>query len=501
MSGRRSRILLVAASVVLLGLLVQPRRAEAVYSCGGVNDSCSCGGSNFCICCNWGSGLSGNCVWYAWHMACCNWGDNLPWCTNANTWDNYASSNGYPVCSNPAKNRIFVCESYTTYCGTGQYGHVGWVDVAYANGSIDVREQGCNGWNGVRTRHWDAQYASPAVHYINRMGGGCGTCECTPGQSQSKSCGNCGTTTRTCQSNCQWGGWSSCSGQGVCSPGASQSRGCCDCGTQSRSCTSSCAWGSWSGCAGPDPNGGSEVCDTGEVGLCAEGRVRCVDGCRSCARVYDPVAEVCDGIDNDCNAEVDDGAPPIVGETRPEFAAELRDFSFPQRLEDGARGEVWASFVNVGSETWPARGIWLAPVIAAEGTASQLYDEATWESWNVASVLDEDVPPGETAVLRFSVATGADATGTVAERFRLQDPTGSFLACPTPEVEVRLTVEPDEGHQGAPGIGGGGDEPALHGGCSAGNENGTGGAGWLFSLLAAVFWLCRSRRALPVPLS
>ncbi|MCA9517184.1 MAG: M23 family metallopeptidase, partial [Myxococcales bacterium] len=35
-------------------------------------------------------------------------------------------------------------------------------------------------------------------------------CQCSPGQTQSQGCGRCGTQTRTCGGNCQWGGWSGC---------------------------------------------------------------------------------------------------------------------------------------------------------------------------------------------------------------------------------------------------------------------------------------------------
>jgi hypothetical protein len=87
---------------------------------------------------------------------------------------------------------------------------------------------------------------------------------CTPGQteSQSQSCGSCGTQTRTrtCTAQCGWSAWSSwgtCSSQGTCVPGTteSQTQGCGNCGTQTRTrtCTSQCGWGaygSWSTCTG-----------------------------------------------------------------------------------------------------------------------------------------------------------------------------------------------------------------------------------------------------------
>lgn len=92
-------------------------------------------------------------------------------------------------------------------------------------------------------------------------------CQCSPGQVQSKGCGNCGSQSRTCKSNCTWGGWSGCQGQGACAPGASQSDGCGNCGTRTRSCQSNCAWSGWSSCQGQ--------------GACAPGANQS-EGCGNC---------------------------------------------------------------------------------------------------------------------------------------------------------------------------------------------------------------------------
>jgi hypothetical protein len=74
---------------------------------------------------------------------------------------------------------------------------------------------------------------------------------CVPGQKETKSCGNCGVSTRTCTSSCSWGAWSGCSGEGVCSPGQVGSQPCGNCGTQTRTCNSLCQWpSSWSTCSG-----------------------------------------------------------------------------------------------------------------------------------------------------------------------------------------------------------------------------------------------------------
>ena len=57
-----------------------------------------------------------------------------------------------------------------------------------------------------------------------------------------------------------------------------------------------------------DPGGVGQACTVG-VGACAAtGAVVCVDGARECdAEPGEPTAEVCDGVDNNCDGAVDDG--------------------------------------------------------------------------------------------------------------------------------------------------------------------------------------------------
>ncbi|MFW5741078.1 MAG: CHAP domain-containing protein, partial [Myxococcota bacterium] len=238
-------------TAVLLGsaALLQATPAHAVYQCGDTTDDCICGADNPFPCCDNG----GNCTWYAWHAACCNWGVVVPMLGNANTWAGVAASDpNYEVLPHPVPNSI-ACRV------SGSYGHVAW--VKQVNGSsIVVDEMNCWGNYGVREWTYDASYFDGG--YIVLAGS---QCECTSGEEASRDCG--------------------------------------DCGTETRQCGSDCMWGPWSACDGPDPGG---ACDTGLLGACASGELRCVEGNTQCGETTSPAPETCDDVDNDCDGEVDE---------------------------------------------------------------------------------------------------------------------------------------------------------------------------------------------------
>ncbi len=54
-------------------------------------------------------------------------------------------------------------------------------------------------------------------------------------------------------------------------------------------------------------SGGGGKCQTGAPGVCADGTLQCQNGALTCVPLASPSNEKCDGFDNDCNGQTDDG--------------------------------------------------------------------------------------------------------------------------------------------------------------------------------------------------
>jgi MYXO-CTERM domain-containing protein len=149
-------------------------------------------------------------------------------------------------------------------------------------------------------------------------------------------------------------------------------------------------------------------------------------------------AELCDGLDNDCDGEIDDGPPTEMGAELPALAARIVDQSSPAVLSPGEAAPLWIVVENVGGRDWRRGELWLQP--AARDAVSPLYDEAAWPAWDVLAVLEADVAVGGTAVLSGEVRTAAEPGARIQETFTLMAAGGPPVRCPAGELAVDLFV-------------------------------------------------------------
>ncbi|MBI2895353.1 MAG: N-acetylmuramoyl-L-alanine amidase [Deltaproteobacteria bacterium] len=181
------------------------------------------------------------------------------------------------------------------------------------------------------------------------------------------------------------------------------------------------------------------------------------DGCR-CT----PVAETCDGQDNDCDGEVDEGVKNRCGGCGPEPAetcncadddcdgqidedacagvARPVDHSAPARIGLGDTLQAWVTFANEGTDTWEPGGV----ILHVEGDRTDLGVPGQWPELDVPARVDEPVAPGQTARLELQLQAPADAAlGARSLTLRLAHADGTALRDPcdaSGALEIALEV-------------------------------------------------------------
>ncbi len=137
---------------------------------------------------------------------------------------------------------------------------------------------------------------------------------CVPGSPSSEVCNGIDDDCDGIVDNGNPGGGAACStGQpGVCAAGTTACSGGAIVCNRNRQPSSEVCNGLDDDCDGVVDNGnpaGGVACNTGQLGVCAAGTTACSGGAVVCNRNTAPSSEVCNGLDDDCDGQVDEGNP------------------------------------------------------------------------------------------------------------------------------------------------------------------------------------------------
>jgi hypothetical protein len=150
----------------------------------------------------------------------------------------------------------------------------------------------------------------------------------------------------------------------------------------------------------------------------------------------------------------------------------------PDKIAPGQKAHYAITLSNDTDADWPAT----TRLQIADGTASELYDPASWASNVEIGSVGAVVPAGSRATIELDVVGPSVATQTpIATQLALIDGTTQVGS-----VDFAVTVTPD-GDENTSGDADDQTDGGVSGGCSAG-----GGAGWL--AFAPVLLVLRRRR-------
>ena len=142
-------------------------------------------------------------------------------------------------------------------------------------------------------------------------------------------------------------------------------------------------------------------CVTGEQGVCSVGWKQCVSGFEQCVHVTPPSSEVCDGLDNSCNGQVDETFPQKGTACTVGLGVCLRSGLFACGADGGL-----ACPVDAGAPT-------LMACDGLDNDCNGAVDEyAMGSTWTVSATFDPSAVDLAPVYLTPTSCNGGGATGT-----------------------------------------------------------------------------------------
>lgn len=149
--------------------------------------------------------------------------------------------------------------------------------------------------------------------------------------------------------------------------------------------------------------------------------------------------ELCNGFDDNCDGQIDEGYPTKMGPVPPAIAADFIDATLPDEVQIGDTVQAKIRFKNVGLDTWGVGQIALRAAADSSDDIAQIRATNGWIDDTVTGTLEAETAPEEIATLTFDVTIPDDESVFERIHFALEADEKP-VACPAPLATIRPGV-------------------------------------------------------------